>query len=292
MRSNRRKKWVLAPLAVMLTTVLVGCTQQQLQGFMPGDGFDTTNHTNGIISLWVNSWIVLLGVGIITWGLIIWAVIVYRRRKGQTGVPAQLRYNMPIETFFTVVPLILVLGFFAFTAQEQQKIEARVENPDVTVQVVAKRWAWDFNYVDADVYYQGIQVQPDPTSDVQGAVDQSSFPVLYLPKGKTVELELDSIDIIHSFWVIDFLYKKDMFPGQTNYMNFTPQKTGTFEGKCAELCGEYHSMMLFRVKVVEQDEYDAYLESLREAGNVGYQLDDVAPGLLGGTRPTNEENEG
>jgi cytochrome c oxidase subunit 2 len=60
-----------------------------------------------------------------------------------------------------------------------------------------------------------------------------------------------------------------MIPGQTNYMSFTPTKTGTFMGKCAELCGEYHSMMLFQMKVVEQDEYDAYIESLRDAGNTG-----------------------
>jgi cytochrome c oxidase subunit 2 len=60
-----------------------------------------------------------------------------------------------------------------------------------------------------------------------------------------------------------------MIPGQTNYMTFTPEKTGTFMGKCAELCGEYHSMMLFEVRVVEQDEYDAYIDSLRDAGNTG-----------------------
>src|SRR5690606_3072365 len=107
------------------------------------------------------SWIVLLAVGVVTWGLIIWATIAYRRRKGQTGLPVQLRYNMPIETFFTVVPVILVLGFFAFTAQEQSKIETRVDNPDNTVEVIGKRWAWDFNYVDDDVYFQGVQVQTD-----------------------------------------------------------------------------------------------------------------------------------
>ncbi|NIH52758.1 cytochrome c oxidase subunit 2 [Lysinibacter cavernae] len=282
-----------APLAVMLTVVLAGCTQQQLQGWMPGDGPDTTNHTSGIMGLWVTSWIVLLGVGAITWGLIIWAVIVYRRRKGQTGLPAQLRYNMPIETFFTAVPLILVLGFFAFTAQEQQKIEARADNPDVKVEVFGKRWAWDFNYLDEDVYYQGIQIQPDENSDVRGAVDQSTFPVLHLPVGKEVEIALESRDVIHSFWVIEFLYKKDMIPGKTNYMTFVPERIGEFEGKCAELCGEYHSMMLFKVKVESQEDYDAYIESLREEGKTGrvggeYDANSNQPGV---GVPTNESHE-
>src|SRR5664279_410365 len=126
--------------------VLTGCTQEQLQGWLPGDP-ETTNHTSRVIGLWVTSWLVLLIVGVITWGLIIWAAVVYRRRRGQTGLPVQLRYNMPIEVFYTIVPLILVVGFFAFTARDQAEIEKVEVNPDVSIEVVGKRWAWDFNYI-------------------------------------------------------------------------------------------------------------------------------------------------
>ncbi|GAA1613293.1 cytochrome c oxidase subunit II [Leucobacter chromiireducens subsp. chromiireducens] len=273
MRSNRRMKWVAAPVALSAALLLAGCTPEQQRGFLPAGSEGATNHTDGITGLWVTSWIVLLAVGVITWALIIWATIAYRRRKGQTGLPVQLRYNMPIETFFTVVPVILVLGFFAFTAQEQSSIEARYENPENTVEVIGKRWAWDFNYVDEDVYFQGVQVQ---TED-DGSAKEETMPVLYLPVDKTTEIKLETRDVIHSFWVVEFLYKKDMIPGQTNYMSFTPTKTGTFMGKCAELCGEYHSMMLFEVKVVEQDEYDAYIASLREAGNTGQATLELNP---------------
>ncbi|MBL3690656.1 cytochrome c oxidase subunit II [Leucobacter chromiireducens] len=266
-------KWVAAPVALSAALLLAGCTPEQQRGFLPAGSEGATNHTDGITGLWVTSWIVLLAVGVITWALIIWATIAYRRRKGQTGLPVQLRYNMPIETFFTVVPVILVLGFFAFTAQEQSSIEARYENPENTVEVIGKRWAWDFNYVDEDVYFQGVQVQ---TED-DGSAKEETMPVLYLPVDKTTEIKLETRDVIHSFWVVEFLYKKDMIPGQTNYMSFTPTKTGTFMGKCAELCGEYHSMMLFEVKVVEQDEYDAYIASLREAGNTGQATLELNP---------------
>ncbi|MBP1325350.1 cytochrome c oxidase subunit 2 [Leucobacter exalbidus] len=258
-------KWVAAPVALSAALLLAGCTPEQKRGFLPAGSEGATNHTDGITGLWVTSWIVLLIIGAITWGLIIWATIAYRRRKGQTGLPVQMRYNMPIETFFTVVPVFLVLGFFAFTAQEQASIEARYDNPENVVEVVGKRWAWDFNYVNDDVYFQGVQVQ----TDNEGEATADTMPVLYLPVGKTTELRLETRDVIHSFWVVEFLYKKDMIPGQTNYMSITPEKTGTFMGKCAELCGEYHSMMLFEVHVVEQDEYDAYVKSLRDAGNTG-----------------------
>jgi len=260
---------------VALVVTLAGCTQAQLRGYLPGEP-GITNHTDRITGLWVTSWIVLLVVGLITWGLIIWAAVAYRRRRGQTGLPVQLRYNMPIEVFYTIVPLILVLGFFAFTARDQAEIETRTENPDVTVQVYGKRWGWDFNYLNEGpggdgVYYQGIQAQE---VDTEETIDYDQLPVLYLPVGQTVEIQIETRDVAHSFWVVDFLYKKDMLPGRTNLMYFTPLKTGTYQGKCAELCGMYHSLMLFQVKVVEQDEYDDYIDSLAAAGNTGTLGDD------------------
>lgn len=266
-------KWVAAPVVLSAALLLAGCSPEQQRGFLPEGSEAATNHTDGITGLWVTSWIVLLAVGVITWGLIIWATIAYRRRKGQTGLPVQMRYNMPIETFFTVVPVILVLGFFAFTAQEQSKIEQRYEDPENVVEVIGKRWAWDFNYVNDDVYFQGVQVQTDD----EGEATEDTMPVLYLPVDRTTEVRLETRDVIHSFWVVEYLYKKDMIPGQTNYMSFTPTKTGTFMGKCAELCGEYHSMMLFQLKVVEQDEYDAYIASLRAAGNTGQVTKEFNP---------------
>ena len=298
MRHNRRLRWAAIPIAATLAVVLAGCTQAQLNGFLPGfqaDEKPVTNHTSMVSGLWVTSWIVLLVVGIITWGLTIWAIVVYRRRKGQTGLPVQLRYNMPIEIFYTIVPLILVLGFFAFTARDQAEIEKPYAQPDVTINVVAKQWAWDFNYVDEDVYSPGIQAQY-PTAenaDAQGALVESELPTLYLPVDKKVEIQLNSRDVIHSFWVIDFLYKKDMFPGKTNYMYVTPTREGTYKGKCAELCGEYHSAMLFQVKVVSEAKYQDYIESLKNLGQTG-QLDngfDRNQNLPGTKAPVTQEGK-
>ncbi|MBR23238.1 MAG: cytochrome c oxidase subunit II [Microcella pacifica] len=265
MRSNRRLRLTAIPLAIVTTVALAGCTTQQTLGWLPTEP-GTTNQVDRVIGLWVTSWIVLLAVGAITWGLIIWAAIVYRRRKGQTGLPVQLRYNMPIEIFYTVVPLILVLGFFAFTARDQAEIEAPLADPDVTIEVYGKRWAWDFNYITDDVFYQGIQAQETGPNN---EIDVDALPTLYLPVDKKVEIKIESRDVIHSFWIIDFLYKKDMIPAKTNYWYFIPQKEGTYAGKCAELCGEYHSLMLFNVEVVSQEEYDAQMDVLRAQGNVG-----------------------
>ena len=289
MRLNRRLRWAAIPVAILTAVVLAGCSVQELNGYLPGfiaGEPPATNHTERVSALWVTSWIVLFGVGIIAWGLMLWSVAVYRRRRGQTGMPVQLRYNMPIEVFFTIVPLLLIVGFFFFTARDQTVIEQRFDKPDEVIQVYGKQWAWDFNYVKENVYTAGVQVQPDMSPGAeQGAVQQSLIPTLYLPVGKSVEIQLNSRDVIHSFWVVDFLYKKDVIPGRTNYMSIIPEREGTFRGKCAELCGEYHSMMLFNVKVVSQAEFDAYAQSLADQGFTGqlssdYNRNQNLPGVV------------
>ncbi|MEV7691716.1 cytochrome c oxidase subunit II [Microbacterium sp. NPDC089189] len=297
MPSKRRIRWAALPVGIASAAILAGCSPTQLNGFLPGfveDGTPATNHTEMVSGLWVNSWIVLLVVGIITWGLMLWAMVAYRRRKGQTGLPVQLRYNMPIEIFYTVVPMILVLGFFAFTARDQMVLETQTEDPDVSIVAIGKQWAWDFQYDgeqesgDDAVWSMGIQAQYDGA----GNVDEAQLPTLYLPVDKSVKIKLQSRDVIHSFWVIDFLYKKDMYIGRDNYWSFTPTREGTYAGKCAELCGEYHSAMLFNVKVVSEAEYEDYLETLRDKGQTG-DIQDAYDrlGNLPGTGATVEGGE-
>lgn len=255
-----RFRWAILPISALLIATLTGCSQTELsRGFLPGTP-GITNHTDQITKLWVDSWLVLYAVGIIAWGLMFWAIIVYRRRKGDREIPPQLRYNMPIETLFTVVPFILVLGYFAQTTIDMQNIERKVDS-EYRIEVIGKQWSWDFNYTNANVYDSGLQL-PENQSEAE-------LPTLYLPVGKTVEIDLTSRDVIHSFWVIDFLYKKDVFPGSVNHMYFTPEKIGDYKGKCAELCGEFHSAMLFNVKVVDQNTFDQHMKSLAAQGYVG-----------------------
>ncbi|MEN9715042.1 MAG: hypothetical protein RJA35_509 [Actinomycetota bacterium] len=263
MLPKRQLKWA-GVAAAASTLLLTGCSQQELNGYMPvPSGEPVTNHTSSIVGLWVTSWIVLLAVGIISWGLMAWALIVYRRRKGETGLPAQLRYNMPIETLFTVVPFIITVGFFAFTAKTMTAIE-QPNHADRIVQVIGKQWSWDFNYTNENTYDSGVQYQ-----DGANAKTEATLPTLYLEKDVPVEIDLTSRDVIHSFWVVDFLYKKDMFPGRVNRIYFTPTRSGTYMGKCAELCGEFHSAMLFNLKVVDKAAYEAHIAALKAAGNVG-----------------------
>lgn len=265
---NRRPRSWTKPAGIAgisgLALLLTGCTKEQWEvGFLPVESKGATNHTDDIISLWNGSWIAALLIGIITWTLIIWCLVAYRRRKGDTGLPVQLRYNLPVEIFYTAVPIILVIAFFFQTVQVQTTLDEETDAEKV-IEIVGKQWAWDFNYVSDDVYYSGVQVDLDGTDE-----PAAEAPTLYLPADTELELQVRSRDVIHSFWIPAFLQKRDMIPGRETSIHLTPQKEGTYAGKCAELCGEFHSEMLFYVEVVPIDEYDAYVESLREQGNTG-----------------------
>ncbi|WP_427017958.1 cytochrome c oxidase subunit II [Pseudarthrobacter sp. P1] len=266
---SRRAKFIpITGLAIAGALALSGCTAESKNGWLPAER-DTTNQTGRIIDLWVNSWITVLIIGLITWALIIWCIVAYRRRKDAVGFPRQTSYNLPLEIFYVMIPLFMVLVFFYFTDRDQRAIDARVDSPQVTIDVRGKQWSWDFNYVQGNdvkeaVFESGVQAPLDGKP-----LNKDVLPTLVLPINRTVELQLNSRDVIHSFWVPAFLEKKDMIPGKTNYITLTPTALGTFDGKCAELCGEYHSEMLFRVKVVSEADFQSHLAELKTKGNTG-----------------------
>ena len=242
-------------------------------GWLPegANGGRVTSDTGRITSLWVGSWVAALGVGVLVWGLIIWCMVAYRRKKDETGLPPQLRYNVPIEILYTVVPVFMVAVLFYYTQRDDSALVDVSQKPDVVVNVVGKQWSWDFNYVNENVFEAGVQSEINaagqPTTGARQTETQQ--PVLYLPVGKRVQFVLNSRDVAHSFWVPAFLRKLDVLPGKTNVFQVVPTQEGQFQGKCAELCGAYHSQMLFTVKVVSPQQFDAQIAALRKAGQTG-----------------------
>jgi cytochrome c oxidase subunit 2 len=270
-------------LAGAATLTLSGCSDTVQRGWLPTTR-GTTSDTGRIMDLWNGSWIAALAVGVLVWGLIIWVMVAYRRRKTDTGMPAQVRYHLPLEIMYTIIPTMMVGVLFAYTYQDQTKLISTSTKPDLTIGVVAKQWAWDFNYLDSNVYDTGVHV------DLGKADVESEVPTLYLPVGKRVQFDLTARDVIHSFWIPAFLMKMDTIPGLQNKFQVVPQRIGTFKGKCAELCGEYHSEMLFNVKVVSVADYEAHLSALRALGQTGYLPTDLGRSELEPKAASNEGN--
>ena len=264
---NRRPFVGLIGIAVACVVLLSGCSGALSRGLLPKG---VTENGKRVTDLWNGSWLAALGVGVLVWGLTIWCVVAYRRRKDDPEFPEQLRYNVPIEILYTVVPLFMIGVLFYFTARDEEALLSTSAKPDLVVNVVGKQWSWDFNYATQQVYEAGTQ------AELTGKpLTEDELPTLYLPVDKRVEFVLTSRDVIHSFWVPAFLQKLDMIPGRVNKFQVVPTTEGTFAGKCAELCGAYHSAMLFQVKVVSQSDFDAHIKALQDAGQTGQLPNDL-----------------
>jgi cytochrome c oxidase subunit 2 len=256
--SKRTAVRVLVLAAVVIG--LTGCTNDTFTRI--GFPDPVTKQGTTVVTLWQGSWIAGLLVGAVVWGLILWAVVFHRKRGEK--LPPQVRYNMPIEIMYTAVPFVLIAVFFYFTAKDENYIDKLPKNPAVTVDVTGFQWSWEFSYPQYKVNSVGAMWDPE-----QGPVTKQNLPVLEIPVNETVQFNLTSTDVVHAFWVPDFLFKRDVIPDHPNHFTVDTTKTGTFLGHCSELCGVYHSRMLFWLKIVPQQQFQQDMANLQAAQHSG-----------------------
>jgi cytochrome c oxidase subunit 2 len=231
-----------------------GCTGREAYENSFGIGWPKPVTTQGktMYDVWLGSVAAAAAVGFAMYVIIAWTII--RDRKKTEELPRQVRYNLPIEVLYTIVPFVIIAVLFFYTAVGENKVNKLTRNPDVTIGVVGFQWNWQFNYEKATTEGKTVQVTGNPA--------QGQEAVLTIPVGKRVRFEETSPDVIHSFWVPDFLFKRDVIPGRINTFEITPTQIGTYTGRCAELCGEKHDRMNFTVNVVSMDDYTAYIAKL------------------------------
>ncbi|HMC69285.1 MAG TPA: cytochrome c oxidase subunit II [Mycobacteriales bacterium] len=227
---------------LVLAVVTTGCDGKWSRGGWPSP---VTEQGQKVLGVWRGSLITAGCVGAFVIGLILWSCVAFRRRDPDE-MPRQVRYNLPIEVLYTVVPVVIVSILFYFTAIRENDEDKFSVHPDVNIQVVGFQWAWQFNYL-------------DPGAQVTVTGRPARYPQLVLPVGETVRFYETSADVIHAWWVVPFLFKRDVVPGKPNSFEVTLTHTGTFAGKCTELCGIDHDRMLFSVRVVSPTDYNAWL---------------------------------
>jgi cytochrome c oxidase subunit 2 len=241
----------------MLLALLSGCSLDGVGSAFGGFGWPEHGislQAHKMYDLWIAATIAALVVGVFVWGLIFWCVIRYRKRGDK--LPVQTRFNMPLEILYTVTPVLVVAILFYYTAIVQTDVDKLSAKPDMTVEAVAFKWNWQFNYRDAP--------GPDATTVASTLGSTDVIPLLVLPTGKKIRIEETSKDVIHSFWVPEMLFKRDVFPGNVrNTFEVTLDKEGRYVGRCAELCGTYHAFMQFELVVVSPEKFDQFLKAKR-----------------------------
>nr|WP_162490237.1 cytochrome c oxidase subunit II [Mycobacterium heckeshornense] len=300
-----RRPLVLTGTLSVLAVTLSGCSWSEALALGWPRGITPEADVNR--QLWIGAVIASLVVGVIVWGLIFWSSAFHRKKKTDTELPRQFGYNLPLELVLTVIPFLIISVLFYFTVVVQEKMIHLASDPEVVVDVTSFQWNWKFGYQkvrfkDGTYVYDGadparkraMASKPEGkdkhgeelvgpirglnTEDrtylnfdkVETLGTSTEIPVLVLPAGKRIEFQLASADVVHAFWVPEFLFKRDVMPNPAanNSVNRFQvaeiTKTGAFVGRCAEMCGTYHSMMNFEVRVVHPNDFKFYLEKRRE----------------------------
>lgn len=290
--------------ALLVSALLLSGCSAESSWVRLGWPMGITPEAESMRTLWIWSVWSALAVGVLVWALTFWVLAFHRKKADSPEFPRQTAYNVPLEMFYTVVPFIAVVVLFYFTVVVQNKVNDRSGDAEVVVDVTAFQWNWKFgyrevDYADSNFTFDGVDTEAEDAAEAAGTPEESEdehgaehgpiadrrsedlsylnfdtietvgtsgeIPVLVLPTGKRIEFILNSADVIHSFWVPEFLFKRDVNPhpeanNSDNIFQITEiDQEGAFVGRCAEMCGTYHAMMNFEVRAVSPEAFQQYI---------------------------------
>ncbi len=232
-----RARLLLSVVLPVLVILLTACTGEYPQNAMePKSDFARTIDD----LFWTIIWWSIAIFGLVE-VLLVYALIRFRRRPGQP-LPAQMHGNTRIEIAWTLAPALILATVAVPTVRTIFETQAPPTAEALQVRAIGHQWWWEFRY---------------PQLDVVTAND------LWLPKGRKVDIALESADVIHSFWAPKLGGKRDLIPGHANRISLTPEEAQLFWGQCAEFCGASHANMGFRVVVAEPDRFDAWVQDFK-----------------------------
>lgn len=246
-----KRRWSrrTALLALLgLATLLSGCVFDGPQSALNPTG-PVAREQIGLLT-YTTWWsvIVILGVG----GVLAYAIFRFRHKPGDDALPQQTHGNAIVEIGLILTATLITIAVAIPSVRTELRLGARTEigEADVAVNVTGYQWWWAFEYPN------------------EGVVTANE---LHVPQGSRLILDLDSADVLHSFWVPKLAGKRDLIPNQDNQLWITTEgvEPGVYYGQCAEFCLGAHAYMRFRVIVDTPEDYQAWLESFQSLPELG-----------------------
>jgi cytochrome c oxidase subunit 2 len=245
--------------------------------------------TEGIASagLYLPVFLIAVAIFILVEGLLLFLVLRFRKRSSGTDLPAQTHGNNVLELIWTAIPMVIVFVLFLVSTNVLvNDVEATSEDHGAVVNVEAFRFGWIFEYQQPGTLDPESGDYASANVTISGG-GREAAPEMVLPVGEPVLIRLTAADVIHSWYVPSFFFKRDAIPGRINEFELTIEKPGVYGGQCAEFCGLAHGDMYFSVNAVAPAEYDAWLAETSGASTGG-----VDPGADAETEAAGEEEGG
>lgn len=291
-RAGRLAKLALIPMAALM---LAACGEQANNNATGDEAFPNLIGTEGFphevvttegalsAGLYLPIFLVAVVIFIIVEGLLLLAILRFRRKGRDGELPAQTHGNNRLELVWTAIPLLVVMVLFAGSTMVLSRVEQKTDEPAVVLDVLAFRYGWTFTYKDPASYDPdtktyadaGITISSSPSAPSSTEVRDPAMDIV-LPVDVPVRFRLNAADVIHSFYVPSFFFKRDAIPGRTNEFEVTIEEPGRYGGQCAEFCGLNHGQMYFNIRAVEPEEYQAWL--VEQTGGPGSDEPSVPPG--------------
>ena len=271
--ATRHWQWPLRKLVTLFSVALIALLSVNVAFADFGQPNGITNEANKMHNLYLLVTVMGLIVFVLVEGALVFAL--FRFRKKSDDLPSQIHGNNLLEVVWTAIPIVIVLVLFVFAFRTLIDVEHESHAEDLTVCVQGFQFQWQFEYrlndvgtgTDAKAAGAAKQIKGNPCGaegnpadiTIIGKAGAENEPTLVIPVGERVEFRLKSTDVIHSFYIRDFLYKLDVIPGRDNKFTVTGNEEGTFFGQCAELCGLNHALMRFKVEVKSRDAFNKWV---------------------------------
>ncbi|MDP4063730.1 cytochrome c oxidase subunit 2 [Rhodobacteraceae bacterium IMCC1933] len=259
--------------AALVTLAGVAQAQENFQGLESigkpepkgmGFQFPATELMRDLV--WLDNFLLVIITVISVFVTCLLAYAAFKFHRSRNDTPGTFTHHSVLEVAWTVVPvgILVVIGAFSLPILFKQQ---EIPEADITIKVTGNQWYWGYEYVDHDFGFDSVMLQKDELADYGYAPDEyllATDTAVVVPVGATVVMQLTGADVIHSWTIPAFGVKQDAVPGRLAELWFAAEKEGVYFGQCSELCGQAHAYMPITVKVVSQEQYDAWLSSTIE----------------------------
>ncbi|MEO6397057.1 MAG: cytochrome c oxidase subunit II [Tepidiformaceae bacterium] len=262
MRRSTRRAIVLVSIALLALAAVATASAEA------GQPSGITDEARDMHGLYLFTLSLSAIVFVLVEGALIYCLLKFRKKNDD--LPVQIHGSNIVEFIWTGIPVVIVIALFSYSFVVLRNVEHKENPANLTVNVTGFQFQWQFTYCQNDLgkganspakaredKYQGPCASEADEFSITGTAKDE--PTVVIPVDEPVEFRLKSNDVIHSFYVRDFLYKLDVIPGRDNKFTVTARETGTFTGQCAELCGLNHALMRFNIDVKSRTDFDTWL---------------------------------